>query len=186
MDIANFSQIVDELSPHQTVRLLNRIFSAIDDIIDKHAVEKIKTIGDSYMAVAGIPSPNHQHAEAIAGLALEILSIIKTINNELGRNIRLRLGISSGPVVAGILGTKKIIYDVWGKTVNLASRIEAQGMPGKIQVRESTYNLLKNNYDFIFKGETDVRGIGPTNIYFLTGRKRKVAKNSRRLRGISK
>jgi len=172
-DIAEFSQVIDQLSPQQTVRLLNIIFSAFDAIVDKYKVEKIKTIGDNYMAIAGIPIPNHDHAEAIAQAALAMQNTMATINKKMGINIHLRIGINSGPVIAGIIGSKKIIYDAWGKTVNLASRIEAQSQASKIQVSESTYNLLKNKYNFIYRGEIEVRSFGKLKLYFLLGPKKK-------------
>lgn len=166
-DIADFTKITDQLSPQKTVRLLNILFSAFDAIVDKHNIEKIKTIGDNYMALSGLPKPNHHHAEALADAALDMMATVKNINDQLNLNIKLRIGINSGPVVAGLIGTKKATYDVWGKTVNIASRIESQGVAGKIQVSNSTYELIKNNYELVYRGEIDIKGIGLSKTYFL-------------------
>lgn len=171
IDIVNSSGLSEQLSPQGLILILDQVFSMIDRLIDRYQIEKIKTMGDSYMAAAGVPIPNKNHAETIANFALKILEGLKKLNKEQGCQLQIRIGIHSGPVVAGIIGAKKFNYDLWGKTVNLASRMESQGVPDKIQVTESTYNMLKKKYDFIPRGEIEVRGIGNFNTYFLVGPK---------------
>lgn len=171
IDIVNSSGLSEKLSAQELILLLNQVFSMIDRLLDQYQVEKIKTMGDSYMAAAGVPIPNKNHAEAIANFALKILEGLKKINKEQGCELQIRIGIHSGPVVAGIIGEKKFNYDLWGKTVNLASRMESQGVPDKIQVSEANYKLLKNKYDFIPRGEIEARGIGKISTYFLVGPK---------------
>lgn len=171
MDIVDFSPLSEKLSPQELISLLNKVFSMVDALIDKYQVEKIKTIGDSYMAVAGLTIPNPNHAELICELSLDVLNEVQKVNEELGYQLELRIGVHSGPVVAGIIGTKKFSYDLWGRSVNLAGRMESQGAPGKIQVSEITYQMLKEKFDFSPRGEINVRGIGKINTYFLIGRK---------------
>lgn len=171
VDIVGFSYLSEKLNPHSLISLLNQVFSGIDKLLDKYHVEKIKTIGDSYMAVAGVPIVNEKHAESIANVALEILELMREINRLEGYDLHVRIGIHSGSVIAGIIGTKKFNYDLWGKAVNLASRMESQGIPDKIQVSESTYKLLQKDYLFEKRGVMDIRNIGPVTTYFLLGHK---------------
>lgn len=173
IDIVNSSSLAEELSPQRMIFLLNEVFSIIDQLIDRYNVEKIKTIGDGYMAAAGITTPNKNHADSIARVALETLEALRKMNRELDTDLKLRIGINSGPVVAGIIGVKRFGYDLWGTTVNLASRMESQGVPDKIQVSEATYNLLKDSYEFTHRGTVNVRGIGDVNTYFLEGIKQR-------------
>lgn len=170
-DIVNFSGLAEKLGPQELITALNKVFSMIDSLIDKYQIEKIKTIGDSYMAAAGVPIPNINHAESIASLALDILKGIEIVNCENAYHLHLRIGINSGPVVAGIIGAKKFNYDLWGATVNLASRMESQGSPDKIQVTEDTYQLLKDKFEFTYRGEVEAKGIGIIKTYFLICRK---------------
>lgn len=178
-DIVNFSGLAERLNAQELIELLNKVFSIIDRLIDKYEVEKIKTVGDNYMAVAGVPTANKQHAEAVAHVALEILDAIEKLNREQNYSLKLRIGINSGSVVAGIIGKKKFIYDLWGKTVNLASRMESQGVGNKIQVTEMTYQLLKNKFNFRKRGTIQVRGVGEIVTYFLTGPKKQKIKDKR-------
>jgi Adenylate cyclase, family 3 (some proteins contain HAMP domain) len=141
-DLVNFTQFSTTMSATKLVYLLNEIFSKFDSLTQKHGLEKIKTIGDAYMVAGGLPIQRPDHAEAIAEMALDMLAAIKELNVKLNANFDLRIGINSGPVVAGVIGTKKFIYDLWGNAVNTASRMESHGIPGKIQVSIYTYNLL--------------------------------------------
>ncbi|MCZ0901039.1 adenylate/guanylate cyclase domain-containing protein, partial [Microcoleus sp. HI-ES] len=152
-DLVNFTQISTTMSATKLVYLLNEIFSAFDGLSEKHGLEKIKTIGDAYMVAAGIPIERPDHAEAIAEMGLDMLAAIKELNVKLDAKFDLRIGINSGPVVAGVIGTKKFIYDWWGNAVNTASRMESHGITGRIQVSHYTYELLQDKYEFEDRGE---------------------------------
>jgi class 3 adenylate cyclase len=166
-DIVDFTGISNHRSPIEMVNLLNRIFSAFDNLAEHHGLEKIKTIGDAYMVVGGIPTHRSDHAEAIAEMALDMQIAITKFNNETGESFSIRIGISTGPVVAGVIGTKKFIYDLWGDTVNTASRMESHGLPGAIQVTEGTYQALKGKYRFEERGTISVKGKGKMQTYWL-------------------
>ncbi|MEG4015615.1 adenylate/guanylate cyclase domain-containing protein [Microcoleus sp. S1D4] len=170
-DLVNFTQISTTMPATQLVYLLNEIFSIFDQLSEKHGLEKIKTIGDAYMIAGGIPIERPDHAEAIAEMALDMLVAIQELNVKLEANFEIRIGINSGPVVAGVIGTKKFIYDLWGNAVNTASRMESHGIPGRIQVSHYTYNLLHDKYEFEDRGEIEIKGKGKMQTYFLTGRK---------------
>ncbi|MEG3940992.1 adenylate/guanylate cyclase domain-containing protein [Microcoleus sp. S36b_A3] len=170
-DLVNFTQISTTMPATQLVYLLNEIFSIFDQLSEKHGLEKIKTIGDAYMIAGGIPIERPDHAEAIAEMALDMLVAIQELNVKLEANFEIRIGINSGPVVAGVIGTKKFIYDLWGNAVNTASRMESHGIPGRIQVSHYTYNLLHDKYEFEDRGEIEIKGKGRMQTYFLTGRK---------------
>jgi len=168
-DIVNFTPLCAHVSCQEVVNGLNEVFSRFDELSERHGLEKIKTIGDAYMVTAGVPLPRQDHAEAIAEMALDMQKTARSICLfSLDRPILLRIGINSGEVVAGVIGRKKFIYDLWGDTVNVASRMESQGVPGRIQVSENTYQLLKHMYDFECRGEIDVKGKGIMQTYFLT------------------
>ncbi len=169
-DIVGFTQIFTTRSAIEVVSLLNEVFSSFDDLAEHHGLEKIKTIGDAYMVVGGIPAPRADHAEAIAEMALEMQTAIAQLNQRKGESLQLRIGISSGPVVAGVIGTKKFIYDLWGDTVNIASRMEAQGIPGCIQLTEFTQHHLKDKYQIEPRGSISVKGKGEMLTYLLQGR----------------
>ncbi|MEG4321532.1 MULTISPECIES: adenylate/guanylate cyclase domain-containing protein [unclassified Microcoleus] len=170
-DLVNFTQISNTMSATKLVYLLNEIFSTFDELTDKHGLEKIKTIGDAYMVVGGIPIERPDHAEAIAEMALDMLAAIQELNLKLDSNFDIRIGINSGPVVAGVIGTKKFIYDLWGNAVNTGSRMESHGIPGRIQVSIYTYELLSDKYEFEERGLIEIKGKGEMRTYFLTGRK---------------
>jgi class 3 adenylate cyclase len=170
-DIVNFTQLAANLSAEELVSQLNAIFSTFDSLTEKHGLEKIKTIGDAYMAVAGVPEPNEHHAQAAADLALALQEAIGTFARETGEPLRLRIGLHSGPVVAGVIGTKKFIYDLWGDTVNTASRMESQGTAGEIQVTQTTYDLLQTHYTFGPAQELEVKGKGLMQAYCLISKK---------------
>ncbi|MEE9524085.1 MAG: adenylate/guanylate cyclase domain-containing protein, partial [Thermodesulfovibrionales bacterium] len=169
-DIEGFTKFANNIPPETLVALLNEVFSRFDDLVDKHKLEKIKTIGDAYMVVAGLPDPRDDHAESIAGFAIELLDILRGYRIESQKKLRVRIGIDSGPVVAGVIGKKKFIYDLWGDTVNTASRMESHGLPGEIHVTKSTYNLLKDKYEFIERGVVNIKDKGRMETYLLRGR----------------
>jgi len=173
-DIVDFTGLAARLSPTELVSILNDIFSHFDYLVERHGLEKIKTIGDAYMVVGGLPEPCSNHAIAIAEMALEMREVIQQYQTDKNEPFRLRIGINTGPVVAGVLGVKKFSYDLWGDTVNVASRMEAHGEPGKIQVTEATYQLLKSSYEFEQRESLMVKGIGEMTTYFLLGQKAKV------------
>ena len=170
-DLVNFTQISTTMPATKLVYLLNEIFSTFDELTEKHGLEKIKTIGDAYMVAGGIPIARPDHAEASAEMALDMLVAIDELNVKLEATFDLRIGINSGPVVAGVIGTKKFIYDLWGNAVNTASRMESHGVPGRIQVSFYTYELLRDKYEFEERGLIDIKGQGEMRTYFLTGPK---------------
>jgi class 3 adenylate cyclase len=169
-DIVGFTEISSRMPAQTTVSLLNQIFSAFDYLAEIHGLEKIKTIGDAYMVVGGLPTPRLDHAEAILDMALDMRTAIKKISEELGEDCQIRIGINTGPVVAGVIGIKKFIYDLWGDTVNVASRMESQGIPGEIQVTANTYYRAKSHYKFRSRGTIPVKGKGEMSTYLLLGR----------------
>jgi class 3 adenylate cyclase len=169
-DIVNFTNLSSQISPTEIVSLLNEIFSRFDRLLEQYGLEKIKTIGDSYMVVGGLPLIRPDHAEAVAGFALDMQQQIQEFNAERGQAFSMRIGINTGPVVAGVIGLKKFIYDLWGDTVNTASRMESHGIPGAIQVSSATYERLKDKYLFEERGTIDVKGKGEMNTYLLKNR----------------
>ncbi|MBE7412443.1 MAG: adenylate/guanylate cyclase domain-containing protein [Leptospiraceae bacterium] len=166
-DIVGFSELSKIMSADGVVKLLNDIFSSFDDLVEKYGLEKIKTIGDAYMVVGGLPEPDENHAEKIANLALEMLEIVKEYSEKNKLNLDIRIGINSGHAVAGVIGKKKFIYDLWGDSVNTASRMESHGVPGKIQISNSTYFLIKDKFQFKDRGTVEVKGIGKIQSYLL-------------------
>ncbi|MGA9377605.1 MAG: adenylate/guanylate cyclase domain-containing protein [Phormidium sp.] len=166
-DIVGFTQLSSRVSPTQLVEMLNEIFSEFDGLVEKHNLEKIKTIGDAYMVVAGLPKPRKDHAIAIAEMALDMQTTIAEYNEETNNFLNMRIGINSGDVVAGVIGTKKFNYDLWGDTVNIASRMESHGLPGKIQITEATYQYLRDRYLFEPRGSIEIKGKGEMLTYFL-------------------
>lgn len=169
-DLVNFTDIASSLSPIALVNLLNQIFSTFDRLSEQYNLEKIKTIGDAYMVVGGVPQQRTDHAQSIAAMALEMQTELDHFNALNGSAIIMRIGIHSGPVIAGVIGIKKFIYDLWGDTVNIASRMESQGVAGKIQVTASTYRLLQGQYNFEHRGSIAVKGKGMMDTYFLVSK----------------
>ncbi len=168
-DLVGFTPLTNLLSPNEMVELLNEIYSHFDSLIEKHGAEKIRTIGDNYMIAAGLPRPRPDHAQVLARLALEMNAYIVGLPPVGDRSLAFRIGINSGPVIAGVIGRKKFAYDVWGDTVNTASRMESQGVPGKIQITQATYELLKDDFVFEICGPVDVKGKGHMETWFLVG-----------------
>ncbi len=170
-DFKGFTLIADALSPQEVVSELNACFIAFDEIIERHNLEKIKTIGDSYMCAGGIPTENDSHPVSIVRAGLEIRDWMKKWNE--GRkelnlpDWELRIGIHVGPVVAGVVGRKKYAYDIWGSTVNIASRIESSGHPGMVNISEATYNLVKDRYTCFYRGKISAKSIGEIDMYFV-------------------
>ena len=147
-----------------------RVFSQFDRLAEKYRLEKIKTIGDAYMVAGGMPDPQVGHAADVANMALEILDVTRKLSSELHEDMAVRIGIHTGPAVAGVIGTRKLFYDVWGDTVNTASRMESHGSAGKIQVTEDTKRALGEGFQFERRGTVEVRGKGEMELYYLTGR----------------
>jgi len=170
-DIVGFTDLSARTEPMQLVAGLNQIFSAFDEMTEKHGLEKIKTIGDAYMVVGGLPTPRLNHAEAIADMALEMQAYMKTLESNLGESLQIRIGINTGSVIAGVIGIKKFIYDLWGDAVNVASRMESHGQPDYIQVTNTTYERLKDKYILEERGSIFVKGRGEMITYWLVGRR---------------
>ena len=168
-DIVGFTPFSFTMEPTEIVELLDLLFGKFDDLCEKHGIEKIKTIGDAYMAVAGIPRPDPDHAASVVELALDMQRVATTIAPLWPTELALRIGISSGPVVAGVIGHHKFAYDLWGDTVNTASRMEMHGEPNRIHVSESTHEFLRDRYTFGEPRETNIKGMGPMTTYYLLG-----------------
>jgi class 3 adenylate cyclase len=168
-DIVNFTHLSEEMSPNETVRLLNDIFSEFDSAAERHGIEKIKTIGDAYMAAGGLTSVSTAYVDAMAGMALEMQGFVSRYIAPNGERLSLRVGIATGPVVAGVIGRRKFSYDLWGDTVNIASRMCTEAMPGHIQVDSVTYRRLHNRFRFDEAHQIQVKGKGPMQVYNLLG-----------------
>jgi class 3 adenylate cyclase len=169
-DLAGFTEFSQNVDARNLVELLDEIFSAFDDLAARLGVEKIKTIGDAYMAVAGLPVPRADHADAVASLALGMQEAFQGVLAERGLPLELRIGMHSGPVVAGVIGRQKFAYDLWGNTVNLASRMESSGEAKRIHVSAATRALLGERFLFADRGEVAIKGKGPMQTFFLLGR----------------
>jgi PAS domain S-box-containing protein len=169
-DLVNFTEIASAMDPIHVVEWLNAIFSGFDFLAEQHGVEKIKTIGDAYMAAGGLPGYAEDHPAAVADLALAMLDAIALLNEEDGPPLQLRIGIHTGPVVAGVIGVQKFIYDLWGDTVNIGSRMESHGIPGSIQVSAATRARLGRRYRFHPRGPISIKGRGTMPTYLLLGR----------------
>lgn len=170
-DIVNFTRVAEGLTPQQVFAMLNRIFSSFDELAEKYGMEKIKTIGDAYMVAGGLNSDPTGYTDAIADMALDMRDLLHRDFNVNQMHLEVRIGIGTGPVVAGVVGKKKFIYDLWGDTVNIASRITSEGVPGMIQVDEITYRRLQHRYDFHEPQTIYLKGKGNMVVYRLIGRK---------------
>ncbi|OQW93279.1 MAG: hypothetical protein BWK79_11980 [Beggiatoa sp. IS2] len=170
-DLVGFTKFCSRVPPQELIEKLNEIFLAFDRLTEVHNLEKIKTIGDAYMLVGGLPTKLPNHAEAVANMALDMIETIKQINRQNNDTFEIRVGIHTGSVVAGVIGKKKFNYDLWGDAVNVANRMESHGVPGKIQVTETTYERIKDKFILEHRGPIEVKGKGQMITYFLTGRK---------------
>jgi class 3 adenylate cyclase len=170
-DIVGFTELSQKLSPDELVKMLNRIFSAFDDLAEEHGLEKIKTIGDCYMVAAGIPNARPDHAVAMAKMALAMRDALERINRESGYTLRVRIGLHTGAVVAGVIGKRKFIYDMWGDTVNTASRMESSGLPDEIQITRDLNDLVADTFVTERRGTIKVKGKGEMETFLLKGPK---------------
>ena len=166
-DIAGFTALAARFRPDELVSILNRYFSGYDELAEKYGVEKIKTIGDAYMVAAGIPEVRNDHAIALMNMALDMIEITGRISRDAGLDLAIRIGMNSGEVTAGVIGKKKFVYDLWGDTVNVASRMESHGLPGRIQVSPRTYHLLSDRFLFEHRGPIEIKGMGRQDVYLL-------------------
>ena len=169
-DLCGFTKLSRKTSPADLVSMLNEIFTTFDDIVKNHGVEKIKTIGDCYMLVGGLPNPRDDHAHAVADTALEMVQALERINKNRDIDLAMRIGIHSGPVVAGVIGKIKFTYDIWGDTVNVASRMESSGLPGKIHISEQTMAELNSQFNLEERGMVECKGLGQVKTFFVNGR----------------
>jgi adenylate cyclase len=169
-DFVHFTQISSDLDAPKLVEDLNSLFSEFDDLCQENGVEKIKTIGDAYLAVGGLPGTRTDHTAAIAETAIAMAEFVKGLESSRA-NWKIRIGIHSGPAVAGVIGMRKFVYDVWGDTVNIASRLQDTSEPNRIQVTEAVANALADDFDLEPRGAVDLKGKGATETYFLLGRK---------------
>jgi class 3 adenylate cyclase len=166
-DVAGFTAFSSHTAAAELVSLLNDLFSRFDAASQRHGIEKIKTIGDCYMAVCGLPNPRPDHARAMMEMACDMVRELAQFNRDRGTSLQLRIGLNCGPVVAGVIGSIKFIYDLWGDTVNLASRMESTGVPGAIQVSENVYRELSGEYQFEDRGLIEVKGKGKVHTWIL-------------------
>jgi class 3 adenylate cyclase len=181
-DIVEFTRLSSTMSPHELVSVLNDVFTVFDSLVDRYGLEKVKTIGDAYMVVGGIPERSYDHPARVAAMALDLAESVGRIESAARLGIAFRIGIHCGAVVAGVIGTKKFIYDVWGDTVNMASRMESLGVPGRVQVTHAVAERLRGSFEFESRGLIEVKGKGPTPTYFLL-RRVEDAKQDHRARG---
>ncbi len=170
-DLVAFTKLSSRLSAGDLVRLLNRLFSEFDRLALGFGIEKIKTLGDSYMVAGGLPEPRADHAHAVADMALAMMTTVERMNREFPIALQMRIGVHSGDVVAGVIGTHKFVYDIWGDAVNIASRMESHSLPNRIQVSAATYRHLHESFRLEPHGSADIKGRGPMETYFLLGRR---------------
>ena len=170
-DLAGFTASSSKKTPQEVIGFLNQLFTRFDALVAKHGVEKIKTLGDSYMAAGGMPEKSDDHAERIAALALDMQESAKELSAEMNEKFHLRIGFHTGPAVAGVIGAEKPFYDVWGDTVNTASRLESYGANDTIQVTKATRDLLKGKFEFARRGLVEMKGKGQQEVWILKGPK---------------
>ncbi|MDB6094336.1 MAG: cya [Verrucomicrobia bacterium] len=170
-DLIGFTSFANRTDPEKLVALLNDLFSRFDQIAERHGLEKIKTIGDSYMVVGGMPELRPNHVEAVAEMALEMLTALTDLNREHGTEFALRIGLNAGPVIAGVIGRKKFTYDLWGAAVNLASRMQSSGLPNRVHLPADTAEMLKDKFILTERGEVDCKGLGLVRTYILEGKR---------------
>ncbi|MGV0800104.1 adenylate/guanylate cyclase domain-containing protein, partial [Mycolicibacterium elephantis] len=170
-DIAGYTRRASDTAPSDLVRFLDRLYTDLDALVDRHGLEKVKTSGDSYMVVSGVPHPREDHLEALACLALDMADAVADLRDPRGREVPLRIGLAAGPVVAGVVGARKFFYDVWGDAVNVASRMETTDVEGRIQVPQNVYERLKDKFLFEERGPVEVKGKGLMHTWYLVGRR---------------
>jgi adenylate cyclase len=170
-DIAGFTERASQIPPAELVRFLDRLYTTFDRLVDKHGLEKIKTTGDSYMVVSGVPQPRDDHAEALANLALDMAKAVRDLRDPNGQPVPLRMGMAAGPVVAGVVGARRFFYDVWGDAVNVASRMETTDLEGHIQVPQDLYERLRDRFVLEERGDIDVKGKGVMHTWYLVSRR---------------
>jgi adenylate cyclase len=168
-DIAGYTKRASETAPTDLVRFLDALYTNLDSLVDRHGLEKVKTSGDSYMVVSGVPKERSDHLEALARLALDMAAAVADLTDAQGREVPLRIGLASGPVVAGVVGARKFFYDVWGDAVNVASRMESTDVEGRIQVPQDVYERLRHRFTFDERGDVEVKGKGLMHTWYLTG-----------------
>jgi adenylate cyclase len=171
-DIAGYTERASDTSPEELVAFLDDLYTSLDALVTRHGLEKIKTSGDAYMVVSGVPQPRPDHLEALADLALDVADTVAGLTDSRGRAVPLRIGVASGPVVAGVVGSQRFFYDVWGDAVNVASRMESTAAVGCIQVPQPVYQRLSDRFVFEERGDVDVKGKGVIHTWYLVGRQR--------------
>ena len=170
-DIAGYTQRASDTTPSDLVRFLDGLYTDLDALVDRHGLEKVKTSGDSYMVVSGVPQPRPDHVEALACLALDMAEAVADLKDPQGREVPLRIGLAAGPVVAGVVGARKFFYDVWGDAVNVASRMETTDIEGRIQVPQNVYERINHAFLLEERGTVDVKGKGAMHTWYLVGRR---------------
>lgn len=170
-DIAGYTKRASDTPPSDLVRFLDRLYTDLDALVDRHGLEKVKTSGDSYMVVSGVPEPRDDHIEALACLALDMADAVADLKDPQGREVPLRIGLAAGPVVAGVVGARKFFYDVWGDAVNVAARMETTDVEGRIQVPQDVYERLNHAFLLEERGEVDIKGKGVMTTWYLVGRR---------------
>ncbi len=170
-DIAGYTKRASDTPPSDLVRFLDRLYTDLDALVDRHELEKVKTSGDSYMVVSGVPQPRSDHMEALACLALDMADAVADLKDPRGREVPLRIGLAAGPVVAGVVGARKFFYDVWGDAVNVAARMETTDVEGRIQVPQNVYERLNHAFVLEERGDIDVKGKGVMHTWYLVGRR---------------
>jgi len=170
-DIAGYTKRASDTTPTELVRFLDALYTDLDALVDRHGLEKVKTSGDSYMVVSGVPLARPDHLQALASLALDMADAVADLKDPQGREVPLRMGLAAGPVVAGVVGARKFFYDVWGDAVNVASRMETTDVEGRIQVPHDVYQRLNPEFSFEDRGDIDVKGKGVMHTWYLTGRR---------------
>jgi adenylate cyclase len=169
-DIAGYTERASDTSPEELVAFLDGLYTSLDELVTRHGLEKVKTSGDAYMVVSGVPQPRPDHLEALVGLALDVADTVAGLTDSRGRAVPLRIGLASGPVVAGVVGSQRFFYDVWGDAVNVASRMESTAAVGRVQVPQSVYERLGDRFVFEERGDVDVKGKGVMRTWYVVGR----------------